>query len=90
MDVQVFEKKQFFLHYDFPPYSVNETGKVGGANRRMVGHGALAEKVCCCNCSMMIISLTLGEGWRMYCFHYCDNSVRGKDWRCRNHGTQAT
>ena len=42
---QVFEKKSFFLHYDFPPYSVNETGKIGGANRRMVGHGALAEKV---------------------------------------------
>lgn len=37
-------RKQFFLHYDFPPYCTNETGKVGGANRRMVGHGALAER----------------------------------------------
>ena len=36
--------KNFFLQYEFPPYSVNETGRVGGVNRRMVGHGALAEK----------------------------------------------
>ena len=36
--------KKAFLHYDFPPYSVNETGKVFGSNRRMVGHGALAER----------------------------------------------
>ncbi|KAF4322930.1 hypothetical protein G195_002620 [Phytophthora kernoviae 00238/432] len=32
------------LHYEFPPFCVNETGRVGGANRRMIGHGALAEK----------------------------------------------
>lgn len=38
------DKKTFMLHYDFPPYSINEVGRVGGANRRMVGHGALAEK----------------------------------------------
>lgn len=31
-------------HYNFPPFSTGETGKVGGTNRRMVGHGALAEK----------------------------------------------
>ena len=37
-------KKSFMLHYDFPPYSINEVGRVGGNNRRMVGHGALAEK----------------------------------------------
>ncbi len=36
--------KKAFLHYDFPPYCVNETGKVFGSNRRMVGHGALAER----------------------------------------------
>jgi polyribonucleotide nucleotidyltransferase len=36
--------KNFFLQYEFPPYSVNEVGRVGGVNRRMVGHGALAEK----------------------------------------------
>ena len=36
--------KSFFLHYDFPPYCTNETGRVGGVNRRMIGHGALAEK----------------------------------------------
>jgi polyribonucleotide nucleotidyltransferase len=32
------------LHYNFPPFSVGETGRVGGFNRRMTGHGALAEK----------------------------------------------
>ena len=36
--------KRFFLHYDFPPYATNEVGKVGGVNRRMMGHGALAER----------------------------------------------
>ena len=37
-------KKQFMHHYNFPPFSVGETGRVGGFNRRMIGHGALAEK----------------------------------------------
>lgn len=37
-------KKRFIHHYNFPPYSVGETGRVGGFNRRMIGHGALAEK----------------------------------------------
>ena len=37
-------KKTFMLHYNFPPFSVGETGRVGGMNRRMIGHGALAEK----------------------------------------------
>ena len=36
--------KSFMHHYNFPPYSVGETGRVGGFNRRMIGHGALAEK----------------------------------------------
>ncbi len=36
--------KGFIHHYNFPPYSVGETGRVGGFNRRMIGHGALAEK----------------------------------------------
>ncbi len=36
--------KRFMLHYNFPPFSVGETGRVGGMNRRMIGHGALAEK----------------------------------------------
>ncbi len=38
------QKKRFMHHYNFPPYSVGETGRVGGQNRRMTGHGALAEK----------------------------------------------
>ena len=37
-------KKTFMLHYNFPPFSVGETGRFGGMNRRMIGHGALAEK----------------------------------------------
>lgn len=37
-------KKTFMLHYNFPPFSVGETGRMGGTNRRMIGHGALAEK----------------------------------------------
>jgi polyribonucleotide nucleotidyltransferase len=37
-------KKRFMHHYNFPPFSVGEVGRVGGQNRRMVGHGALAEK----------------------------------------------
>ncbi len=37
-------KKSFMHHYNFPPFSVGEVGRVGGANRRMIGHGALAEK----------------------------------------------
>lgn len=37
-------KKDFMLHYNFPPFSVGETGRIGGTNRRMIGHGALAEK----------------------------------------------
>jgi polyribonucleotide nucleotidyltransferase len=36
--------KHFMHHYNFPPFSVGETGRVGGFNRRMIGHGALAEK----------------------------------------------
>ncbi|CAM9125566.1 unnamed protein product [Ectocarpus sp. 4 AP-2014] len=35
---------RLYLHYEFPPYCVNETGRVGLVNRRMVGHGNLAER----------------------------------------------
>ena len=37
-------KKPFMLHYNFPPFSVGEVKRVGGASRRDIGHGALAEK----------------------------------------------
>jgi polyribonucleotide nucleotidyltransferase len=37
-------KKRFMHHYNFPPYSSGETGRVGGINRREMGHGFLAEK----------------------------------------------
>ncbi len=36
--------KSFILHYNFPPFSVGETGRTGGASRREIGHGALAER----------------------------------------------
>mgnify|MGYP000848870062 FL=1 len=36
--------KRFMLHYNFPPYSVGETGRVGGVGRREIGHGMLAER----------------------------------------------
>ncbi|XP_043582523.1 polyribonucleotide nucleotidyltransferase 1, mitochondrial [Bombus pyrosoma] len=38
------KEKNFFLHYEFPPYAVNETGKLTGYDRREIGHGALAER----------------------------------------------
>ncbi|MFH1454815.1 MAG: polyribonucleotide nucleotidyltransferase [bacterium] len=38
------EAKRFMHHYNFPPFSVGETGRMGGTNRRMIGHGNLAEK----------------------------------------------
>jgi len=37
-------KKQFLLHYNFPPYCVGETGRMGGQSRREIGHGMLAER----------------------------------------------
>lgn len=36
--------KRFMHHYNFPPFSSGEVGRVGSTNRRAVGHGALAEK----------------------------------------------
>jgi len=38
------DSKRFLLHYHFPPFSVGETGRFGGLNRREIGHGALAER----------------------------------------------
>ena len=37
-------EKQFILHYNFPNYSVGETGRISGPGRREIGHGALAER----------------------------------------------
>ncbi|AVQ19006.1 MULTISPECIES: polyribonucleotide nucleotidyltransferase [Fusobacterium] len=36
--------KKFYLHYNFPPYSVGETGRMGSPGRRELGHGSLAER----------------------------------------------
>jgi polyribonucleotide nucleotidyltransferase len=36
--------KHFLLHYNFPPFSVGETGRTGSPGRREIGHGALAER----------------------------------------------
>ncbi len=38
------EKRRFLLHYNFPPYSVGETGRFGGSSRREIGHGNLARR----------------------------------------------
>src|SRR2546430_215936 len=38
------QSKRFILHYNFPPFSVGETGRTGGGRRRGIGHGALAER----------------------------------------------
>jgi polyribonucleotide nucleotidyltransferase len=37
-------KRRFLLHYNFPPYSVGETGRFGGTSRRETGHGNLARR----------------------------------------------
>jgi len=37
-------EKKFILHYNFPNYSVGETGRISGPGRREIGHGALAER----------------------------------------------
>ncbi|MBI4691913.1 MAG: polyribonucleotide nucleotidyltransferase [Candidatus Terrybacteria bacterium] len=42
MEVQT--EKHFMHHYNFPPFSTGETGRMGGPGRREIGHGALVEK----------------------------------------------
>ena len=37
-------KDPFLLHYNFPPYSVGETGRTGSPGRREIGHGRLAKR----------------------------------------------
>ncbi len=37
-------KRSFLLHYNFPPYSVGEAGRMNGTSRREIGHGNLAER----------------------------------------------
>ncbi len=37
-------EKKFILHYNFPPYSVGEVGRLGATGRREIGHGALGER----------------------------------------------
>jgi polyribonucleotide nucleotidyltransferase len=39
-----FYTSNFYLHYNFPPFSVGETGRFGGTSRREIGHGNLAER----------------------------------------------
>ena len=38
------KQNQFLLHYNFPPFSVGETGRMGGQSRREIGHGFLAQR----------------------------------------------
>ena len=51
-------KDRFMLHYNFPPYSVGETGRVGTPKRREIGHGRLARR------SLMAVLPTVAD------FHY--------------------
>jgi polyribonucleotide nucleotidyltransferase len=48
-------KDRFMLHYNFPPYSVGETGMVGSPKRREIGHGKLARR------SLMAVLPTVAE-----------------------------
>ena len=43
-DLSIDESKRYMHHYNFPPFSVGETGRVGSPRRRSIGHGALAER----------------------------------------------
>lgn len=43
-DIRLEDNKRFMLHYNFPQYSVGETGRYGAPGRREIGHGALGEK----------------------------------------------
>ncbi|MEG0959583.1 MAG: polyribonucleotide nucleotidyltransferase, partial [Erysipelotrichaceae bacterium] len=43
-DLTEVETKRFLHHYNFPPYSVGETGRMGSPGRREIGHGALGER----------------------------------------------
>jgi len=43
-DLTEVEEKRFMHHYNFPPYSVGEVGKMGNPGRREIGHGALGER----------------------------------------------
>ena len=38
------DEKRFMLHYNFPPFSVGETGRYGSPSRREIGHGSLGER----------------------------------------------
>lgn len=38
------DSKRFMHHYNFPPFSTGETGRIGGTKRREIGHGALGER----------------------------------------------
>ncbi|MBI4179238.1 polyribonucleotide nucleotidyltransferase [bacterium] len=43
-DIEGDKSRRFYLHYNFPPFSVGEVGRFGGQGRREIGHGMLAEK----------------------------------------------
>ena len=43
-DLTLVDSKRFMHHYNFPPYCVGETGRMGNPGRREIGHGALGER----------------------------------------------
>ncbi|CAH1972514.1 unnamed protein product [Acanthoscelides obtectus] len=42
--LSIVKEKNFFVHYEFPPFATKEIGRIGPIGRREMGHGALAEK----------------------------------------------
>jgi polyribonucleotide nucleotidyltransferase len=54
------ENDYFLLHYNFPPYSVGEIGRMGGAGRREIGHGRLARRgIAACQPSIKELQYTI-------------------------------
>ena len=48
--LKVYIQGKFMLHYNFPPFSVGEAGRMGGTGRREIGHGKLAWRAIILSC----------------------------------------
>ena len=77
-------KERFLLHYNFPPYSVGETGRMGSPGRREIGHGARSVRCCqrllnsptrsaLCRRSL---SRMVRRPWRPFAVHRCRSWMR--------------
>ncbi len=78
-------EKHFFLHYNFPPFSVGECGRLGGVGRREIGHGALAERSVAavipedCQYTIRCVSEILGSNGSSSMASICGASLALKD-----------